>query len=256
MPRNHRFSRTEQLIGKNALEKLAASKVAIFGVGGVGVYTAEALARSGVGALTLVDDDLICETNINRQLHALNSTVGLPKVEAMKARLLDINPAIQVTALQVFYLPGAAGFDWDYDYVVDAVDTVTAKLDIILESQKRNVPVISVMGAGNKLDPTRFEVADIYETSICPLAKVMRRELKKRGAASLKVVYSKEPPIRNANALIGCRTGCVCPPGTKRKCTIRRQIPASIAFVPSVAGLIAAAEAVKDLIGKDLIGKD
>ncbi|MDR1559443.1 MAG: tRNA threonylcarbamoyladenosine dehydratase, partial [Clostridiales bacterium] len=237
MAKNHRFSRTEQLIGKPALERLRGSSVAVFGIGGVGCYAAEALARSGVGKLILIDDDLVCETNINRQLHALDSTVGMPKVEAMRNRIADINPAAVVETLRVFYLPGTESVSWDYDYVIDAVDTVTAKLDIIMESQKRGVPVISAMGAGNKLDPTKFEIADIYQTSICPLAKVMRRELKKRGVESLKVVYSKEPPIRQRNTLIGCRNGCICPPGTRRTCTIRRQIPASVAFVPSVMGL-------------------
>jgi tRNA A37 threonylcarbamoyladenosine dehydratase len=252
MARNHRFSRTEQMIGEAALVKLNASKVAVFGIGGVGAPAAEALARSNVGSIVLVDDDLICETNINRQLHALSSTVGKPKVEAMKERILDINPKANVEACQVFYLPGAEGFSWDYDYVIDAVDTVTAKLDIITESKRRGIPVISVMGAGNKLDPTQFEVADIYKTSICPLAKVMRRELKKRSVESLKVVYSKEVPFVNRDSLTGCRAGCICPPGTRRTCVIRRQIPASISFVPPVAGFIAAGEVIKDLI-KDAI---
>jgi tRNA A37 threonylcarbamoyladenosine dehydratase len=236
------------MIGAPALEKLAASKVAVFGIGGVGAPAAEALARGGVGSIVLVDDDLICLTNINRQIHALSSTVGKPKVQAMKERILDINPKANVEAIQIFYLPGAEGFNWDYDYCVDAVDTVTAKLHIITECKSRGIPVISVMGAGNKLDPTRFEVADIYETSVCPLAKVMRRELKKRGVQSLKTVYSKEPPIENPDSTAGCRAGCICPPGTQRTCAIRRQIPASVSFVPPVAGYIAAGEAIKDLI--------
>ncbi|MDR2650153.1 MAG: tRNA threonylcarbamoyladenosine dehydratase [Clostridiales bacterium] len=248
MAKNHRFSRTEQLIGKRALERLRSSSVVVFGIGGVGCYAAEALARSGVGRLALIDDDLICETNINRQLHALDSTTGMSKVDAMKLRIMDINPDAAVETLQMFYMPGAEGVSWDYDYVIDAVDTVTAKLDIIVESQKSGVPVISAMGAGNKLDPTKLETADIYETSVCPLARTMRRELKKRGVESLKVVYSKEPPIMPRNTLIGCRNGCICPPGVRRTCTIRRQIPASIAFVPSVMGLIIAGEVIKDLI--------
>ena len=228
-----RFSRTEQLIGKQALERLHGSTVAVFGIGGVGSFATEALARSGVGRFILIDNDVICETNINRQLHALESTVGMPKAEAMKNRIIDINPSAIVETLRVFYLPGAKGIIWDYDYVIDAVDTVTAKLDIIVEAKKRNIPIISAMGAGNKLDPTKFETADIYDTSICPLAKVMRRELKKRGVCSLKVVYSKEHPIKPPSCDIMPR---------------RRQIPASIAFVPSVMGLIIAGEAVKDLI--------
>ncbi|MDR1537492.1 MAG: tRNA threonylcarbamoyladenosine dehydratase [Clostridiales bacterium] len=248
MIKNHRFSRTEQMIGKPALAKLSKSKVAVFGIGGVGAFAAEALARSSVGTLVLVDDDLICETNVNRQLLALSSTIGKPKVEVMRDRIMDINPGAVVETIQIFYLPGAEGFSWDYDYVVDAVDTVSAKLSIISECKKREIPIISVMGAGNKLDPTKFEVADIYETSVCSLAKVMRHELKKRAIASLKVVYSKEQPIKNSNSLAGCKNGCICPPGTKRTCAMRRQIPASISFVPPVAGFIAAGEVIKDLV--------
>lgn len=189
----HEFSRTELLIGKNALEKLQQSKVAVFGIGGVGSFVIEGLVRSGVGAFVLVDDDCICLTNLNRQLHATRKTVGRPKVEVMKERILDINPKATVVTFQKFYLPECADelLADDYDYIVDAIDTVTGKVDLIVKAKVRNIPVISCMGAGNKLDPTRFEVADIYETSVCPLAKVMRKELRQRGIESLKVVYLK-----------------------------------------------------------------
>jgi tRNA A37 threonylcarbamoyladenosine dehydratase len=246
------FSRQEILVGREAMEKLKASRVAVFGVGGVGTYCVEGLARAGVGRLVLVDDDLICLTNINRQLHATRKTVGMPKVEAMRARVLEINPKAEVEAHQRFYLPGNSGdlIRADYDYIVDTVDTVTAKIDLVLAARAANIPVISCMGAGNKLDPTRFEVADIYETSICPLAKVMRKELRKRGVDSLKVVYSKEPPITPVfTEETSCAAHCVCPKGTRRTCTIRRAIPGSVSFVPSVAGLIIAGVVVRDLIG-------
>jgi len=249
----HEFSRTELLIGKEALNKLKNSKVAIFGIGGVGSFTAEGLARAGVGKFVLVDDDLICLTNINRQIHATRKTVGRPKVEVMRERILEINPKAEVTAIKKFYMPDCSMeiIQGDEDYIVDAIDTVTAKIDLVVNAKKLNIPIISAMGAGNKLDPTRFEVTDIYKTSICPLAKVMRRELRKRGIDSLKVVYSREEPIipfeTEENS---CKTGCVCPKGTTRKCTIRRQVPGSISFVPSVVGLIIAGEVVKDLIRK------
>ena len=247
----HRFSRTELLIGAAGLEKLAQSKVAVFGIGGVGTYVVEGLARSGVGKFVLVDDDCICLTNINRQLHATSKTVGKPKVEVMRQRIYDINPQAEVTALQQFYMPDTADelLAADYDYIVDAIDTVTGKLDLVVKAKARNIPVISSMGAGNKLDPARFEVADIYQTSICPLAKVMRKELRKRSIESLKVVYSREEPVRPVETEgSSCATGCICPSGTTRKCTARNQIPGSIAFVPAVAGLIIAGEVVKDLI--------
>ena len=240
------------LLGAAAMEKLAGSHVAVFGIGGVGSFTVEALARAGIGGLTLVDDDCICLTNINRQLHATTRTVGRVKVEAMRERVLDINPRATVTTLQKFYLPENAEefFDEKIDYVVDAIDTVTAKIDLIVRAQAKGIPVISCMGAGNKLDPTRFEVSDIYKTTMCPLAKVMRYELRARGVKALKVVYSKEKPLTPRDEMnAGCRTNCVCPPGSKRTCTIRRQIPGSISFVPSVAGLILAGEVIKDLIG-------
>ena len=246
------YSRTQLLLGAEAMEKLHNSRVAVFGIGGVGGYTVEALARSGVGALDLIDDDKVCLTNLNRQIIATRKTVGKYKVEVMKERILDINPDAQVNIHQCFFLPeNADEFSFDaYDYVVDAVDTVTAKIEIIMQAKKAEVPVISSMGARNKLDPTAFRVADIYKTSVCPLAKVMRRELKKRGIKKLKVVYSQEKPIRPIEDMsISCRTHCICPPGTQRKCTQRRSVPGSNAFVPSVAGLIIAGEVIKDLVG-------
>jgi len=239
------FSRTLLLIGGPALERLQASSVAVFGVGGVGSYAAEALARSGVGRLILIDNDVVCESNMNRQIHALASTLGMPKAEAMKNRIADINPDIAVETRRIFYLPGADSLDWDYDYVIDAVDTVTAKLGIIMEAKNRGVPVISAMGAGNKLDPTKFETADIYDTSVCPLARVMRRELRKRGVESLKVVYSRERPITPVYTPGEC--GAETNPGETGN-TARRQVPGSIAFVPSVMGLIIAGEVIKELI--------
>lgn len=247
----HKFSRTELLIGAEGVKKLAGSKVAVFGVGGVGSFAVEGLARAGVGKFVLVDDDCICLTNINRQLHATTKTVGRPKVEVMRDRVLEINPQAEVTVFQKFYLPETADelMAADYDYIVDAVDTVTAKIDLIVKAKAMNISVISCMGAGNKLDPTQFEVADIFDTSICPLAKVMRQQLRKRGITSLKVVYSKEEPIVPVETEdSSCATGCICPAGTTRKCTIRHQIPGSISFVPSVAGLIIAGEVVKDIV--------
>lgn len=249
----HEFSRTELLIGAEGLEKLAQSKVAVFGIGGVGTFVVEGLVRSGVGKFVLVDDDCICLTNINRQLHATRKTIGKPKVEVMRDRILEINPKAEVTVFQEFYMPDTAAglIADDYTYIVDAIDTVTAKLDLIIQAKSRNIPVISSMGAGNKLDPTQFEVADIFSTSVCPLAKVMRQELRKRGVASLKVIYSREQPRKPVETeSSSCSVGCVCPQGTTRKCTTRRQIPGSIAFVPSVAGLIIAGEVVKDIINK------
>ena len=244
------FSRTQLLYGKDAMAKLAQSRVAVFGIGGVGGYVVEALARSGIGALDLIDDDKVCLTNINRQILATRKTVGKYKVDVASERINDISPACQVTTYKTFYLPETQGqFDFgQYDYVVDAIDTVTGKLTIIENAKKLNVPIISSMGAGNKTNPARFEVADIYETSICPLAKVMRRECRKRGIDSLKVVYSKEAPIRPLEDMsISCRQHCICPPGAARKCTERRDIPGSTAFVPSVVGLIIAGEVVNDL---------
>lgn len=226
------FERTELLLGKEAMEKLAASRVAVFGIGGVGGYVCEALVRSGVGAFDLVDNDKVCLTNLNRQIIATRKTIGKYKTEVMKERMLEINPEADVRIHQCFFLP-ENGDDFpfeEYDYVVDAVDTVTAKIELVMRSQAAGVPVISSMGAGNKLDGSQFRVADIYKTRMCPLAKVMRRELKKRGVEKLKVVYSEEEPIR----------------------TERRDIPGSVAFVPSVAGLIIAGEVVKDLCRQEM----
>ena len=227
------FSRTELLLGHEAMEKLAGSRVAVFGIGGVGGYVVEALARSGVGALDLIDNDKVALSNINRQIIATMKTVGMDKVDAAKERILDINPDCKVTTYKTFYMPDTADqFDFTlYDYVVDAIDTVTGKLTIIENANKAGVPVISSMGAGNKLDASAFEVADLYKTSVCPLAKVMRRECKKRGIRSLKVVYSKEEPVKSSAVLT--EGG--------------RNIPGSIAFAPSSAGLVIAGEVIKDL---------
>lgn len=247
----NQFSRTELLIGQEGLAQLHAARVAIFGIGGVGGYTAEALARSGVGALDLIDDDRICLTNLNRQIFATRRTVGRYKVEVAEERLRDINSQLTINLHRVFYGPETAGeFDFSqYDYVVDTIDTVTGKLALVEQARQAGTPIISAMGAGNKLDATAFRVADIYETSVCPLARVMRRELRKRGIKHLKVVYSQEPPLTPLDLSVSCQTNCICPPGTVRKCTQRRQVPGSNAFVPPVAGLIIAGEVVKDLIG-------
>jgi len=221
------LQRTELVLGSEALEKLKNSRVAVFGIGGVGGYAVEALVRGGVGKLTLVDGDTIAESNINRQIIALHSTIGEYKAETAKKRALDINPGAKITAYNGFYSADVASdFDFaEFDYIVDAIDRVTDKLEIITRAKAAGVPVISCMGAGNKLDPTKFEVADIYKTSVCPLARVMRAELKKRGVESLKVVYSKEPPVKT-----------------------EQRTPGSVSFVPSVAGLIIAGEVIKDLI--------
>lgn len=245
------FSRTELLFGKEAMDKLAGSKVAVFGIGGVGGYVCEALVRSGVGAFDLIDDDKVCLTNLNRQIIATRSTVGKYKTDVMRDRMLDINPNVEVEVHKCFFLPeNADDFPWDsYDYVVDAVDTVTAKIALVMKCKEKNIPIISSMGAGNKLDGSQFKVADINKTKVCPLAKVMRRELKKRGVKKLKVVYSEEIPTRPIEDMaISCRNNCICPPGAEHKCTERRDIPGSVAFVPSVAGLIIAGEVAKDLI--------
>ena len=246
----NQFSRTQMLFGQENMEKLYNAKVAVFGIGGVGGFAAEALARSGVGSFVLVDDDKVCLTNLNRQIIATRKTVGQYKADVMAERIHDINPDAKVEVRKCFYLPERAGeFDFSqYSYVIDAVDTVTAKLEIIMQAKKCGVPVISCMGAGNKIDPTQLKVADIYKTSMCPLAKVMRYECKKRRIKKLKVVYSTEKPIRPLEDMsISCRNHCICPPGAQHKCTERRDIPGSTSFVPSVAGLILAGEAIKDL---------
>ncbi|MBR1802384.1 MAG: tRNA threonylcarbamoyladenosine dehydratase [Clostridia bacterium] len=246
----NQFSRTELLIGKEAIEKLSKSKIAIFGIGGVGSFVVEGLVRAGIGKFVLVDDDKICLTNLNRQILATRKTVGKYKVEVAKERILEINPNATVEVYREFFMPDSKEeiLDKTVDYIVDCVDTVTAKIELVMRANKLGIPIISCMGTGNKLDPTRFEVADIYQTSICPLAKVMRKELRARGIKNLKVVYSKEEPIKPDESLeCSCKNGCICPPGTKRKCTIRNQVPGSISFVPSVAGFIIAGEVVKDI---------
>ncbi len=248
----HEFSRSELIIGVEGLEKLQDSKVAVFGVGGVGSFTVEALTRTGVGHLVLIDDDCVCLTNLNRQLHATRKTVGKPKVEAMRDRVLEINPKCDVTIIQKFYMPDVAEeiLDSSFDYIVDAIDTVTAKIDLVVRANELGIPIISAMGAGNKTDPTRFQVSDIFKTTVDPLAKVVRKELRNRGIKKLKVVYSTEEPVKPVETeTSSCSAGCICPKGTARKCTVKHQIPGSLSFVPSVMGLIIGGEVIKDLIG-------
>ena len=232
------LSRTRLLLGDEGMEKLKNARVAVFGVGGVGGYAVEALARSGVGALDLIDDDVVAPSNLNRQIIALQSTVGKPKVEVAAARIADINPDCIVRTYRTFYTPDTAGqFDFSlYDYVIDAIDTVTGKIALVMQAQAAGTHIISSMGAGNKLDPSAFEVADIYKTSVCPLARVMRRELKKRGVKRLKVVYSREEALT--------------PEGEIEQDAVhqKRAVPGSVAFVPAVAGLILAGEVVKDIV--------
>ncbi|WP_303838328.1 tRNA threonylcarbamoyladenosine dehydratase [Ruminococcus flavefaciens] len=246
----NQFSRTQLLYGEEAIKKLSESRVAVFGIGGVGGYVCEALVRSGVGHFDLIDDDKVCLTNLNRQILATRKTVGKYKAEVMAERMKDINPDVDIRIHKCFFLPeNANDFQFDeYDYVVDAVDTVTAKLELIMRSKSLEVPIISAMGAGNKIDAGRLKIADIYDTQVCPLARVMRYELRKRGIKKLKVVYSDEQPIRPIEDMsISCRTHCICPPGAQHKCTERRDIPGSTAFVPAVAGLLIAGEIVNDL---------
>lgn len=235
------YSRTELLLGKEAIDKLKNSRVAVFGVGGVGGYTVEALARAGIGTLDLIDNDTVNLSNINRQIIALHSTIGRYKVDVCRERILDINPNASVNTYTTFYLPENKDiFDFSqYDYVVDAIDTVTGKISLIVQANESNTRIISSMGAGNKLDPTKFEVSDIYKTSVCPLAKVMRRELKKRNIPSLKVVYSKEMPIKPTDNDMNSNLNEI---------ENRKKAPGSISFVPSVVGLIIASEIIKDLI--------
>ena len=247
----NQFSRTQLLIGAEAIKRLSESRVAVFGIGGVGGYVCEALVRSGIGHFDLIDDDKVCLTNLNRQILATRKTVGKYKAEVMAERMLEINPEADIRIHKCFFLPeNADDFPFDeYDYVIDAVDTVTAKLELIMRCKSINVPVISAMGAGNKLDAGRMKIADIYETLVCPLARVMRHELRKRGVKTLKVVYSDEQPVRPLEDMsISCRSHCICPPGAQHKCTERRDIPGSTAFVPAVAGLLIAGEVVRDLI--------
>ena len=248
----NQFSRTQLLIGKEAMDRLSKTRVAIFGIGGVGGYVCEALVRSGVGAFDLIDDDKVCLTNLNRQLVALHSTLGMRKTDVMASRILDINPACRVTNLPVFYEPECREdfFSRGFDYIADCIDSTRSKLDLIETAIRRGVPIISSMGTGNRLDPSKFRITDLSKTSGCPLAKVMRRELRKRNVKDLKVVFSTEKSIRPLEDMsISCRTNCICPPGAKHKCTERRDIPGSVAFVPSVAGLIIAGEVVKELAG-------
>lgn len=251
----HRFSRTELLIGKDGLNTLTNSTVAVIGIGGVGSYTVEALARSGVGHLILIDDDDICLTNINRQIHALQSTIGKPKVDVMKERILQINPKLKVTTLKMFFNKDTEEqlFSLNPDYIVDAIDTISSKISLIKTCTERKVPIVVSMGAGNKLNPSGFEVADISKTSVCPMAKVLRRELKRLGVhKGVKAVYSKEQPLKPLQNEESCATGCVCPPTASRTCTVKRQIPGSIAFIPSIVGLMLAGVVVNDLIEKEL----
>lgn len=245
------FSRTELIFGKDSMKKLANARVAIFGIGGVGSYTAEALARSGVGTLDLIDDDKICLTNINRQLFATRKTVGKSKVDVAKERLEEINPKIIINTHKTFYMPETSNqFDFTkYDYIVDAIDTVKGKIELVMRAQDASIPIICSMGAGNKVDATAFKVSDIYKTKVCPLARVMRTELKKRRVKKLKVVYSEEVALKPIEDMaISCKTNCICPAGIARKCTNRNQVPGSNAFVPPVVGLIIAGEVIKDII--------
>lgn len=248
----NQFSRTELLIGKEGIDKLKDTKVAVFGIGGVGSFVVEGLVRAGIGKFVLVDDDKVCLTNLNRQIIATRKTIGKYKVEVAKERILEINPNAEVEVFQEFFMPGNERIiDNTIDYVVDCIDTVTAKIELVMQCNKLNIPIISAMGTGNKLDPSKFEITDIYKTSVCPLAKVMRKELRKRNIKSLKVIYSKEEPIKPDNeSEFSCKTNCICPPGTKRKCAQKSQVPGSISFVPSVAGLMIAGEIVKETISK------
>jgi tRNA A37 threonylcarbamoyladenosine dehydratase len=240
-------------LGNDNMRRLYGARVAVFGVGGVGGYCVEALARTGIGAIDLFDDDRICLTNLNRQIIATQRTVGRYKVDVMRERILEINPNAEVGAHRVFYGPEAADAVnlSGYDYIVDAVDTMTAKLELVCRADALGAPIISCMGAANKLDASAFEVADIHETSVCPMARIMRKELRNRGIKALKVVYSKEPAMTPLeNAAESCRQHCICPPGVTRTCLQRRQVPASNAFVPAVAGLIMAGEVIRDLIAE------
>lgn len=245
----NQFSRTELLYGKEAMDRLANARIAVFGIGGVGGYTVEALARSGVGALDLIDDDKVCLTNLNRQIIATRKTVGKFKVDVAKERLLDINPDIKIETYKTFYSPkNSSEFDFTkYDYIVDAIDSVTGKIELVLRADESGTPIISSMGAGNKINPSAFEVADIYSTSVCPLARVMRSELRKRGIKKLKVVYSKEKPITPVGDMDTDSADCICTSEGENKRTQRRQVPGSTAFVPSVVGMIIAGEIINDI---------
>lgn len=249
----NQFSRTELVIGKDAIEKLDKSKVAVFGLGGVGSFVVEGLVRAGIENFVLIDDDKISLTNLNRQLFATRSTIGKYKADVAKERILDINPNAKVEIYKEFFNSETEGIlDESIDYIVDAIDTVTAKIELVLRAEKLSIPIISCMGTGNKLDPTRFEVTDIYKTSVCPLAKVMRKELRARGVKKLKVVYSKEEPIKPADvSKSSCKANCICSQDSQKESSVRNQVPGSVSFVPSVAGLIIVGEIVKDIIKKE-----
>lgn len=252
MAMQHYLSRTELLIGKQSLDLLRSKKVAVLGIGGVGSYAAEALARCGVGRLLIVDDDTVCLTNINRQLHATLKTIGKRKVDVMKERIKDIDEGIEVDARHLCVTPENVSnlLDPGIDYVIDALDTVSAKISVVEHCVKNNINIIACMGAGNKLDPTKFVVTDLYKTKSCPLARVMRNELRKRGISALKVVYSEEIPMKPLEAeVLTCKHGCICDDGGGRKCSEKRQIPASISFVPPVAGFVLAGEVIRQLAG-------
>jgi tRNA threonylcarbamoyladenosine dehydratase len=245
------FSRTRLTFGNEGVEALANARVIVFGCGGVGGYVCESLVRSGLGAIDIVDDDKVCLTNINRQVIATWKTIGLNKVDAMEERLHDINPSCKVTKHQCFFLPeNASQFDFSqYDYVVDCVDTVTAKLELVMRAKAAGTPIICAMGAGNKLDPTAIRIADIYDTEICRLARIIRKELRKRGVKSLKVAFSPEPTVKlEEDGKAGCAAGCVCPPGSERTCLQRRSVPGSNAFVPAAMGLAIGSAVAQDLM--------
>ncbi len=253
----NQYSRAELIYGPDCMQILRSSRVAVFGIGGVGGNVVEALARMGVGTLDLIDDDRVCLTNLNRQIFAVRSTVGQYKVDAARARIADIDPTITVNTYRTFFLPeNADQFDFhSYDYVVDAIDTVTGKIQIILQAKEAGVPVISAMGCGNRTDPTKLTVTDLFRTSQDPLARVMRRELRKRGVKKLKVVCSSEPAIRPIDSENSCLHHCICPPGSVRKCTERRDLPGSTSFVPPAAGMMMAAAIVNDLTRFDPSGR-
>lgn len=251
--KQHLFSRTELLIGKEGLDKLKGSKVVVLGLGGVGSFTVEALVRAGVGNLILVDDDTVCLTNLNRQIHASFDTISKSKSEVMKERIQRINPKCNIITHHTFIKEDNIGeiIEEDVDYVVDAIDTISSKLSTIIWCKERGINIISCMGTGNKLDPTQFRVADIYKTKVCPLAKVMRYELRKRGVKDLTVVYSEEKPLKpKVEDVVTCKEGCVCTAESSKKCSHKRQIPGSISFVPPVAGMILAGEVIKHIVFK------
>ncbi|MBO5349533.1 MAG: tRNA threonylcarbamoyladenosine dehydratase [Clostridia bacterium] len=246
---SNQFSRTELLIGKEAIQKLQNSKVAIFGIGGVGSFVVEGLVRAGIGSFILVDNDEVCESNLNRQIIATTKTIGKSKVQVAKERILEINPNANVQIIEEFFMPNSKEiFDETVNYIVDSIDTVTAKIELVMRANKLNIPIISCMGTGNKLDATKFEVTDIYKTSICPLAKVMRKELRARGIKKLKVLYSKEEPIKPNEVINNSQVSDKYLSENEEKFTARKHTPGSISFVPSVAGLIIAGEVINDLI--------